>query len=275
MQESEQPSEENSAPRAIEARIQKLERQIYEYGLKLKSQGDSLADGETGLRSVNKRLSDTERSLTVGKAVAGLFGLTGSWGLYLILSANSALGGIEEKAQGIITKGKEDIAGTAQVAIRNVQPSIDLAVSNSIKSNLVSEMLHPGTVAFFAREECPKGWREFVPARGRYIVGLNQRDNLLQSVGTALSDKENRPAGAHTHPLSGSGAHTHTLTGNTRIWSKDPSATEKRWVDGHGDTGMVTVRISGDGSHTHTVGKSPGPDGTNAPYILLRTCEKL
>ena len=74
-----------------------------------------------------------------------------------------------------------------------------------------------GMVSFFARESCPKGWTQDSRATGRYIVGTDNSPvgEVNDTVGTALTDNENRPAGNHTHDITDP-QHTHGITDSFR-----------------------------------------------------------
>src|SRR3990167_2773449 len=69
-----------------------------------------------------------------------------------------------------------------------------------------------GMVSFFARESCPKGWTQDSRTTGRYIVGTDNSPagEVNDTVGTALSDNENRPAGNHTHDITDP-THSHDM----------------------------------------------------------------
>jgi hypothetical protein len=112
----------------------------------------------------------------------------------------------------------------------------------------------PGGVAFFNLDACPTGWREYVPARGRVIVGVNPDGILEAEVGTALGDRENRPAGRHSH-LAGVNPGSGTNTGNNTLVTSNLGVT----------TSLGGVVLPG----------GSGVDGTNAPYVQLLACEKL
>lgn len=106
------------------------------------------------------------------------------------------------------------------------------------------------TVAYFDGQACPPGWEAIQAAMGRYIVGLQPGGQLEATVGQALTNKEDRPTGAHSHPISatGVGGHGAGLQGGNDCCS------------------LTTVPISGTGSI--------GVEGTNAPYIQLMACRK-
>ena len=111
-----------------------------------------------------------------------------------------------------------------------------------------------GAVMFFNLNACPTGWTELVAARGRYLVGVPLGGALNTSVGTALTEGENRPAGAHSHPIF-----TYSGGGDTNfriLWGTSNNASQ------------VPLQPS-------DVGAPPGAvAGTNAPYLELRVCQK-
>lgn len=80
-----------------------------------------------------------------------------------------------------------------------------------------SRLVPNGNVAItFFVEACPSGWSEYTGLRGRYPVGNPSGGDILGTVGTAMSNKEDRAVGQHTHTFSGSalGTHTHSFTGS-------------------------------------------------------------
>ncbi|MCX7616023.1 MAG: hypothetical protein N2Z68_01380 [Patescibacteria group bacterium] len=124
-----------------------------------------------------------------------------------------------------------------------------------------------GAVMFFNLSSCPSGWTELTSARGRYIVGLPAGGTLAATVGTALSNQENRPVGQHSHTIYDPG-HYHTnsslLNGSTG-WG--------------GSAGAGAILYSGDSNDTIsftgiTVNDAGTVAGTNAPYIQLLACQK-
>lgn len=120
-----------------------------------------------------------------------------------------------------------------------------------------------GAVMFFKLPSCPSGWSELKDkdgnfARGRYIVAYNPANppsDLGAAVGQALTNKENRPAGAHTHNVSGVGIYAfETMSGN----GQNGYAVPQVW--------MASANLV-----TDVGGFTPG---TNAPYIQLLACQK-
>lgn len=155
-----------------------------------------------------------------------------------------------------------------------------------------------GAVMFFNLGSCPSGWHSFGGANGRYIVGGG---SIGTSVGQALGNGENRPAGAHTHNLGSSSLMQlwHNHTGNTGTPSPGglPSSvvtgvqTQNLYIvqNASGQTGsyhnLVTGVNTGNTNHTHQIpqqtfsgilptDQNNAPSGTNAPYIQLLPCEK-
>lgn len=69
-----------------------------------------------------------------------------------------------------------------------------------------------GAVVAFDRKDCPRGWEEFVPARGRYIIGVNPPTIDGHPPVNGLTPRElGRPYGTDTLTLQVSNlpAHAH------------------------------------------------------------------
>ena len=128
------------------------------------------------------------------------------------------------------------------------------------------DSLPKGTIAFFNLSACPSGWTEKTELKGRYPIGLPNSGTLGQSVGTALTNEENRAVGQHSHTASQE-AHSHTFD---RYYG---GAGGFGALPGHGamygawPTSSVSPGIS--------IQNSGSVAGTNAPYVQLLACEKL
>ena len=124
-----------------------------------------------------------------------------------------------------------------------------------------------GAVNFFNLPACPSGWTELTAARGRYLVGVPSGGTLSATVGTALTNAENRTVGLHNHSVSDPG-HFHYFglpvgltDANSTAWD---IATELGFETRQ--TGTSTTGIS--------VQYAGSVSGTNAPYLQLLVCEK-
>lgn len=123
-----------------------------------------------------------------------------------------------------------------------------------------------GAVMMFNLSACPSGWSELVAARGRYLVGMPLSGTLAASVGTALSNTENRPVGQHTHNASG-GSHDH--------YYNAPSGTAAVAAGAGYSLPSTTTSTSTTASAVAvTVDNAGSVSGTNAPYLQLLTCSK-
>lgn len=130
----------------------------------------------------------------------------------------------------------------------------------------------PGLIAAF-NGACPSGWTEFASAQGRMIVGLPSGGTLAGTVGTAMTDLENR---THTHTYTQVPNHVHTL----QVQGSTTASTS--------GTHVMTSTATGGSSRT-----TASPDATNNPtggvatattnstsasnvlaYIQLRYCSK-
>ena len=124
-----------------------------------------------------------------------------------------------------------------------------------------------GAVMFFNLTECPTGWSPLADAEGRYLVGLNAAGTLAATVGTALTDQENRPVGLHTHTINDPG-HFHLVPTDQDSapdsGTRAPLSEDLR--DGDEPTDSATTGI--------TINNAGTVAGTNAPYLQLLVCVK-
>ena len=131
--------------------------------------------------------------------------------------------------------------------------------------------LESGSLVFYNDTSCPVGFTEVVQARGRYLVGLNSGGTLESTVGTALSNSEDREVGQHNHgdSLSASSGGSHSHSG----YSSGSSST-----CGTGSYGDSSQSTGSGGSHGHSMSGSISNEGTtdstNAPYGQYIVCIK-
>lgn len=142
-----------------------------------------------------------------------------------------------------------------------------------------------GEVFYTTAASCPTGSAEYTTARGFYIVGLPASGTSATSVGTALTNLENRAAGQHLHsvdPPSTSvivteSPHTHGLDAATtttgtgiRVTGMDGQNNQVAGIVNSASTGITaSVNIAAfDSANGGSV------VGTNAPYIHLLVCRQ-
>lgn len=148
-----------------------------------------------------------------------------------------------------------------KVGIGTASPSEKLTVVGTIESKsggikfpdgttqttAASGGIPSGSIMFFNLASCPTGWTEYTSAQGRYIVGLPSGGTLAATVGTALSNQENRATGAHSHGISVGGFYANYGS-----------------LVGTANGAYTTMNTNSSGSVA----------GTNAPYIQLLVCQK-
>ncbi|MCX7616024.1 MAG: hypothetical protein N2Z68_01385 [Patescibacteria group bacterium] len=154
---------------------------------------------------------------------------------------------------------------SGDILASSIRAATGICIGSSCRTSFPS-VVPSGMVLFFNLPSCPSGWTELTSARGRYIVGLPAGGTLAATVGTALSNQENRPVGQHTHTVNDPG-HDHYITHRPSI-------------------GLAGTDLESGSSFNFSIGDSYVSDtgvilnnagtvaGTNAPYIQLLVCQK-
>tara|TARA_Y100000310_G_scaffold101060_1_gene98959 strand:- start:2299 stop:2859 length:561 start_codon:yes stop_codon:yes gene_type:complete len=163
------------------------------------------------------------------------------------------------------------LAGVAVFAYNSGfnDPSIMGHSADEIEGILSGGSVPTGAVMAFSLTNCPTGWSESIDARGRYIVGMPLGGTIGSTVGTALSEQENRAVGQHTHTGSSdtTGSHTHTYSIKSGGGTTAPSGAGGSYTS-------TATGSSGSHSHTITMDNAGSVAGTNAPYIQFLICVK-
>jgi hypothetical protein len=126
-----------------------------------------------------------------------------------------------------------------------------------------------GAVMFFDAATCPLGWSVYDAGRGRYLVGLPDGGAAGATVGTALTDHEDRPTGQHTHSVIDPG-HSHSVPYDNEMVANVGNTiggTQRVGVDS--STAATSVDFTG-----ITIAPAGSVAGTNAPYVQLLVCRK-
>jgi hypothetical protein len=133
-----------------------------------------------------------------------------------------------------------------------------------------------GAVLFFDLASCPAGWSAYANAQGRYVVGLNPGGALAATVGTALTDQQNRATGQHSHTITDPG-HSHGVNGSgaaLRVPSAILSFAGRGAISTLPPAPNATTTGIMSAQTGITVDESAGVAGTNAPYVQLLACRK-
>lgn len=137
-----------------------------------------------------------------------------------------------------------------------------------------------GAIGYRNATTCPSGWTEQTQARGASVVGLVSGGTLNTTVGTVLTNQENRAVGQHAHTEN---AHNHGITdpGHVHTEAGWNGASGARTNDETGSAGQhsnVNTGTSTTGiminNATPTNVNAGSVAGTNAPYIQLLICAK-
>ncbi|MCA9979825.1 MAG: hypothetical protein KDD89_03310, partial [Anaerolineales bacterium] len=134
------------------------------------------------------------------------------------------------------------LVGIYQIANSSNASSFNLSLLPAQQTSGVPQ----GTILHFNDSVCPSGWSEYTAGQGRYVVGLTTSGTPSATIGTALSNVENRAVGQHNHDIDDPG-HTHNLT--------DPGHTHTATDSGHthtindpGHSHTVSMRVNGSGN---------------------------
>ncbi len=104
-----------------------------------------------------------------------------SWGVY-------AVAGVSHDVSELNGVCKSDGTNCAVIDWANLA-GIPSDFSDGIDN--VGDALPSWMIAFFPGD-CPNGWTEYTTLQGRYVVGLPNGGTSEGSVGTALTNNENR-----------------------------------------------------------------------------------
>lgn len=180
----------------------------------------------------------------------------------------------------------------------SAQGTANFALTNDGTGTLTWAATIPADLVGFMNGDCPTGWTEYTTAGARYVVGLVASGTSTATVGTVLSVDENRAVGQHNHtgdiavtpsdaghshgitePNAGTG-HNHTI--GTAGGDGDDEGSARRNIEGSQASSSATTGVNPDpgapglsaASSTTTINNEGGVVGTNAPYLVLRPCEK-
>jgi len=174
------------------------------------------------------------------------------------------LGGVEADISAITTGGSIVGQSSGVAGVELIMTQAQAEAGNETQVRGVSALLvkqsiaalasasPSGMISYFANS-CPTGWSEFTQARGRYVVGLPSGGTGTATVGTALSDEENRAVGQHKHIVA-------QQTGNNSM--------------SHNTTSHVAAISSGGSTNNNNINVTGNVADTNAPYVQLICCEK-
>jgi hypothetical protein len=143
-----------------------------------------------------------------------------------------------------------------------------------LPTNMIVHVSTPG---------CPTGWTELTAARGRYLVAKPSAGTLGGTVGTALTDQENRDVGQHAHtgtfPTHWA-THSHTVNdGGALSISHSHSGSISTDVHSHSDLsmwqsgGLADDRPDGGGAGANPLTPTANPGLAHSPHTHTVTVQ--
>ncbi|MCA9979826.1 MAG: hypothetical protein KDD89_03315 [Anaerolineales bacterium] len=122
-------------------------------------------------------------------------------------------------------------------------------------------------VIFIEESTCPSGWTALTAAEGRYLVGRPGGGQVGATVGTALSDQENRAVGQHSHTVNDPG-HGHTVNDPGHSHSASDAGHSHGVTDPGHTHSLSGVRVdgggNGDGNGSPKFSSSGNPTTSNS-----------
>ena len=155
-----------------------------------------------------------------------------------------------------VLSAKGSVAGASganAMADRPVGTNGDYLESDSAHASglgWVTGVLESGTIGLFDGA-CPSGWTEYTASQGRYIVGTPSGGTDEATVGTALTDKQDK---THTHITA---SHTHSLNTGAAL----------------GNSQSNEPPLDTDAGGVGTTGTAAAASDI-LPYIQFRVCKK-
>ena len=176
-------------------------------------------------------------------------------------------GGNLNTSGAILTSGTQRISNAG--ALSNVTGNVSLFTNDM---GYVTSAVPAGAVMHFNLSSCPSGWTDKTSSwGGMYIVNLPSSGTLAATVGTALTNTENRPVGQHTHSINDPG-HGHNIGYWTAYGGPASGGNSGNKFLG---SGWYAYLINTSNSTTGiTINNAGSVAGTNAPYVQLLVCQK-
>ena len=173
---------------------------------------------------------------------------------------------------------QRNIKSTVENDLSQVKVEIERAIraANSSEFESVAHILSQefvGAVIPFNCESCPSGWKEYEPAYGRFIRGIDrgvikQDSDGERSAGSVQSDSTRLPNNPFSGTTAKSGQHTHQHQA-PRPYDSGAGNHARAKPDSQANT-------SPSGEHVHTIVVNSGGDSETRPKnIALLYCQKL
>ena len=136
------------------------------------------------------------------------------------------------------------------------------AFALEVRQNELRKAVFPFSTGTY---KCPPGWTHHRDSRGRYHVGVRPAGELSLTVGTILSNEENRAVGSHTHTAV---VATHSHNNSYGTFETGGALLDRDNLTAAG------TKATGSSSSGATIDNEGTVAGTNAPYRQLVVCIK-
>ncbi len=184
-------------------------------------------------------------------------------------------GAVENQVNALLNDGLKEKIDKAAAEYQNLTTD-----------ELIARILPNGAVVAFDRDReigktCPKGWKLFSPAGGRFIVGAGQHENGLTKYPSFAEDNTQAIGGSEKAfiNIDEMPAHNHPITSSphgTDIHDGFGGSPNHHGLRPEYDPSVQPTKIWAPTQHPDFMGKIGGnqPHNNMPPYIALYFCKK-
>ena len=152
---------------------------------------------------------------------------------------------------------------------------ISILLSPLIGRATYVEVPTSGIILWKESSSCPSGYSEATDMQGFYPVGMPSGGTINTSIGTALTNTENRAVGQHNHGITDPG-HKHGGGNNTNATAgfSAPNVSPQWQAGNNSDTDNQANNVTVPATTGITINNAGSVAGTNAPHRYVLFCKK-